>query len=329
MISLQVCDNREEWDEYVLENGGHPLQLWGWGETKATHGWRVDRLFALDMDQHIIGGVQVLVRPLPWPLRALAYVPRGPAGDYDKAPELLEALGSYVRSRYRAVAVTIEPDWLELPPLLGDNWKPAENTILIPRTLILDLTKSEDELLAPMAKKTRQYIRKSSGEGGVVIRQIKTREDLANCLAIYHETAQRAGFALHGDEYYYDIFDKLGEASPVFAAFDGAEPVAFLWLAISAETAFELYGGVTDRGQELRANYALKWHVITKMKEWGIERYDMNGLLHDGISKFKQSFADHDDILVGTYDRALSPLYPIWTKALPYGKKIVRAIKRR
>lgn len=328
MISLQFCESREEWDEYVLEQSGHPLQLWGWGAVKAAHGWRVERLFAVDMDQHVIGAVQVLIKPLPWPLRSLAYVPRGPVATPEHAPELLEALGSFVRSQYRAVALSIEPDWTELPPLLGSNWQRAENTILIPRTLILDLTKTEDELLAPMAKKTRQYIRKSAKEENVVIKQVKSETALQKCLEIYHLTAQRAGFALHDDQYYLDIFHELGESSPVFAAYDGEQPIAFVWLAISAQTAFELYGGMNDRGQELRANYALKWHAIRKMQEWGVERYDMNGLLNDGVSMFKQGFADHEDMLVGTYDRPLSPLYSVWTKALPYGKKLIRKLKR-
>lgn len=329
MISLQPCSDRDEWDDYVLENGGHPLQLWGWGEVKAAHGWRVERLFAVDMDQQVIGGAQVLIRTLPWPLRALAYVPRGPVADAEHAPGLLEALGSYVKSQYRAVALSIEPDWTELPSLLGNNWKKSDNTILIPRTLILDLNKSEEELMAPMAKKTRQYIRKSGAEEGLAVQQVKGPEYLNACLEVYHETARRAGFALHGDKYYHDIFDMLGEASPVFAAFYDGEPVAFVWLVISGDTAFELYGGMTEKGQELRANYALKWHTILKMKEWGIERYDMNGLLNDGVGNFKQGFADHEDMLVGTYDRALSPLYPLWSVLLPFGKKLVRTFKRK
>ncbi len=327
MISLQRCESREEWDDFVLENDGHPLQLWGWGEVKTAHGWRAERVLAYDLDKQPIGGAQLLIRRLPWPLKALVYVPRGPVVDPELVPEFLDALASHAKSQYGAVVVSIEPDWAELPPV-PQGWQPAENTILIPHTLILDLTKTEDELLAPMSKKTRQYIRKSSGEG-LTIRQVKTREDLAAVMDIYHETAQRAGFPLHDDQYYYDVFDQLGEASPVFAAYHDNQPVAFVWLAISATTAFELYGGMNDQGQELRANYALKWHSITKMREWGIERYDMNGLLTDGVSNFKRGFADHEDQLVGTYDKPLSALYSVWTKALPLAKKIVRTIKRK
>lgn len=327
MISLVSCDNREEWDDYVLENSGHPLQLWGWGETKAAHGWSAHRLFAYDMDQNIIGGAQVLVRTLPWPFKALAYVPRGPVVDSDNSVAFLESLANHARSQFGAVVVSIEPDWTELPAL-PKGWGRGQNTILIPQTLILDLNKSEDELLAPMSKKTRQYIRKSAGEQSVEIRQVKDREELEKCLSVYRETAKRAGFALHDDQYYYDVFSNLGEASPVFAAYKDGWPIAFLWLAISASTAFELYGGMNDDGQELRANYALKWHAITKMKEWGVERYDMNGLVSDGVSNFKRGFADHEDLLVGTCDKPLSPLYGVWSTLLPLAKKLIRSIKR-
>lgn len=328
MISLQVCENREEWDNYVIENDGHPLQLWGWGETKAAHGWYVERLFGLDLDKKPVGAAQVLVKRLPWPFKALAYIPRGPVVGVDHTVDFLEALTNYAKTRFGAVALSIEPDWMELPEL-PKGWQKSDNTILIPQTLVLDLTKSEEGLLAPMAKKTRQYIRKSDSEEHLAIQQIKGKEYFEACLDIYHETARRAGFAIHDDTYYRDVFNNLGEASPVFAAFHEGRPVAFLWLAISASTAFELYGGVTDRGQELRANYALKWYAVRKAKEWGIEKYDMNGLLNDGVSNFKRGFANHEDQLVGTYERPLSPLYLVWTKALPVSKKIIQKIRRR
>jgi peptidoglycan pentaglycine glycine transferase (the first glycine) len=328
MISMQPTDDREAWDEYVLENDGHPLQLWGWGQTKAEHGWRADRLFAYDMDRNIVGGAQVLIRRLPWPFKALVYVPRGPVVAPDHTTDFLIALTNYAKSQYRGVVVSIEPDWTELPQLPG-GWRMSINTILISETLILDLSQSEDDLLAAMAKKTRQYIRKSGGEEAMTIRQVKSKEGIAKCLQIYDETAKRAGFALHGDQYYYDVFANLGDESPVFAAYVNDEPIAFLWLAISAKTAFELYGGMNDTGQELRANYALKWHAIRTTREWGIGRYDMNGLVSDGVSTFKRGFANHEDKLVGTYDRPLSPLYTIWTKVLPLGKRLVRTIKRK
>ncbi len=326
MYSVTSCTDQSVWDTYVIDHGGHPLQLWGWGEVKAAHNWRVERVFVGDGTP--IGAAQLLIRPVPAPLKSLVYIPRGPvckeAGEH--TGEILEALADYAKRQYGAILLTIEPHWRQWPQLTG--WHRSSNTILIPRTLILDLTHTEDELQAAMAKKTRQYIRKSAKEG-IELSRVTTHEQLADCLAIYRETAERAGFPLHDDQYYYDIFDKLGDHSPVFIASEAGKPVVFLWLAISGDIAFELYGGMNDRGQQLRANYALKWHVISTMKKWGIREYDMNGLLNDGVSTFKQGFADHEDLLVGTYDKPLSPLYWVWAVGLPYAKKLLRAIKRR
>lgn len=323
MITVQRCETQIEWDEYILEYNGHPLQLWAWGEVKAAHNWRVERVF-IHQEETIVGAAQLLIRPLPKPFNALVYVPRGPVVDEAHRVAVLTAIADHVKTSHGAVTVTIEPDWEGEFQVAG--WRQSKNTILIPRTLILDLRKTEDELQSAMVKKTRQYIRKSAKEP-IEIRQVKNREELDACLAIYKQTSARAGFAVHGDQYYYDVFDQYGEHSPVYAAFKDGRPIAFLWLAVSRTVAFELYGGMNDEGQQLRANYALKWQVIQAMRERGIVRYDFNGLLNDGVSTFKQGFADHENMLVGTYDKPLSPLYSAWTYGLPLAKKIIRKIK--
>lgn len=325
MTTVTLCGAREEWDEMVLEFGGHPLQLWGWGELKAAHNWQVER-YVVNEDKATIGLAQVLIRQLPRPFGALLYIPRGPVMQAGREEEVLNALVGYLKQHHHAVGLQIEPDLDMLTTPKG--WRLSKNTILISRTLILDLKSSEDELLAAMSKKTRQYIRKSTKEP-LAIKRVTARDEIEKCLVIYKQTADRAGFRLHDDQYYYDVHDKLGESSVIFASYEGDAPVAFLWLTVSGRTAFELYGGVNDEGQRLRANYALKWHAITKTKEWGIERYDMNGLLNDGVSTFKQGFAAHETMLAGTYDHPLSPLYFVWTKLLPLAKKVFRAIKHK
>lgn len=325
MTTIRTCENQTEWDELIVSYGGHPLQLWGWGETKAAYHWEAERLMIYE-GETLIGLAQLLIRRLPAPFRSLVYVPRGPVAEEKEREAVLEALAEHAKQTYAALMITIEPDWKEMPELEG--WRESANTILIPRTLVLDLSHSEETLLAAMSKKTRQYIRKSGNEP-ITIRQVKNREELAACLELYHHTAERAGFGIHDDRYYYDIYDNLGENSPVFAAFLDTQPVAFLWLAISREVAFELYGGMNDDGQRLRANYALKWHAIRTIKRWGIAKYDFNGLLNDGVSAFKQGFAAHETMLVGTYDKPLSPLYILWNTFLPLAKKAIRKLRKR
>lgn len=324
MTELQKVTDKEAWDEYVLEHGGHPLQLWGWGQVKASHGWKVERVF-LHNDDVVSGAAQVLVRSLPLPFRSIAYIPRGPIVDDDLQEDFLEKLARLVRREYHPVALSIEPSSREFN--IFNGWRKSSSKILSPETILLDIRKTESDLLAGMAKKTRQYIRKSAAEG-ITIRQVRSRDELQECLNLYHQTARRAKFNLHSDEYYFDVFNLMKDHSPVFAAYLDGSPIAFLWLAISADTAYELYGGMNEDGQRLRANYALKWHVIRKVKEWGLKEYDFGGLVAGGVSVFKQGWSKEITNFAGTFDRPLSPLYGLWRTTFPKAKSAVQKLRK-
>ena len=319
MIEAARCEDEKSWNELVAEYKGHPLQLWGWGDVKGAHNWSVDRV------QVGKGGAQLLIKRLPRPFGPLVYVPRGPFGSLLETEADREELIGYVKRTYKPTLMSVEPD--TQGTITWKGWRKSSNHILIARTAVLDLAKSEEELLAAMSKKTRQYIRKSAGEGIEVV-QADTIEDIDECLMIYKQTAERAGFALHGDTYYHDIFLKLGEHSPVFMARHQDKTIAFLWPIVTDDTAFELYGGMNDDGQRLRANYHLKWSVVQEMKRRGLKRYDVNGLLNDGVSAFKKGFIPDETMLSGTYDLPMSSLYWAWSTLLPSAKRIVRKIRR-
>lgn len=311
-------DNPNDWNELVKQSGGHPLQLWGWGEVKTKHGWSAHRI------QIGQGGAQLLVKQLPKPFSSLVYIPRGPFGSILSDEAARRELVSYVKASFKPTVLTVEPDTTKAINWKG--WKQSNNRILLARTAVMDLTYSDEELMAIMSKKTRQYIRKSAGEGIIVV-CAKSIADIDDCLVIYKQTAQRAGFDLHDDSYYYDIFTSLGDDSPVFMAKHEGKTVAFLWPIVTPQIAFELYGGMSDEGQVLRANYHLKWSVIQAMKQRGVKRYDVNGLLNDGVTAFKKGFIPDETTMSGTYDMPLSPLYVAWSKLLPAAKKLARRFR--
>lgn len=315
MTDVLRHDDGTAWDQLVRANNGHPLQLWGWGEVKHLHGWKAVRL------QIGKGGAQVLLKRMPGPMGPLAYIPRGPFGDALSDEGAREALVAHLKTTYRPVACLVEPD--TEGELKWKGWRRTVNNVLIPRTAVLDLSQPEEAMLAAMTKKTRQYIRKSEKEQ-IVIETAQSKQDIDECLKIYRETAKRAGFDLHDDSYYHDIFEKLDEDSPVFMARHGKETVAFLWPIVTPEVAFELYGGMNDKGQALRANYILKWRVIQSMRQRGVKRYDVNGLLNDGVTTFKKGFIPEETMLSGSYARPLSPWYGAWEFMLPLAKRLLR-----
>jgi len=324
MKTLRVCNDKQEWDDYILDNGGHPLQLWGWGELKAANGWSADRLFLTDDSGQISGAVQVLYRKLVFPFRSLAYIPRGPIVDSAERESLLGLLTDYVKKNRHSVSLMIEPDWQDFVPPAG--WIKSKNHILVAQTVVLDLKKSAEGLKSAMETSTRRYIRKSS-ESSLVIKKVSSREGLEDCLTVYRETAKRAKFNLHSDKYYYDVSDKLEDSSVLFVAYSESKPVAFLWLAVSADIAYELYGGMNDDGRKLSASYGLKWHAINKCKEWGIRRYDFGGLVDGGVTGFKKSWTNEITELSGAFEYPLSIKYGLWSFAMPMGKVMARKSK--
>ncbi|HZD10043.1 MAG TPA: peptidoglycan bridge formation glycyltransferase FemA/FemB family protein, partial [Candidatus Binatia bacterium] len=77
-VALSTTTNDPEWDAFLSQTRGSDLlQSSLWSQLKETVGWRVLRL-VLRQEACIVGGAQILVRPLPFPLRAVGYVPRGP-----------------------------------------------------------------------------------------------------------------------------------------------------------------------------------------------------------------------------------------------------------
>ncbi|AKU16636.1 lipid II:glycine glycyltransferase FemX [Luteipulveratus mongoliensis] len=340
-LSVTSCHDKTEWDALVDAAGGHPLQLWGWGELKSRYEWSADRVVVRDGDT-VIGSAQVLLRRLPAPFRSLAYVPRGPQAKPQHRGAVLRAVSDYIKGEHKPIAITIEPDWAEpfsplpkgevdeaiaagraagpsgwLADVQAAGFERSDNTGLIPRTLIVDVTRDEDTILKELSSTTRQNVRKSFRAENVRFGEVTDEADLLKILEINRETARRAEFAVHDDDYHRGIRDLMGPQSQLLAAWEGDEPVAFVWLVVSGTTAFELYGGVSPRGMKLRLNYGLKFHAMKYVKAQGVERYDFNGLLNDGISDFKRQFAKHEDLLIGTWDKPLSPMYPAFAKALP------------
>jgi lipid II:glycine glycyltransferase (peptidoglycan interpeptide bridge formation enzyme) len=320
------------WDQIVRDCLGHPLQQWGWGLLKSENGnWQAAHVSVL-RDGQVIGGAQILRRILPSPLPAMLYIPRGPFATPGNHEQVISEIVAWAGSR-RALLLKVEPEWpadehtAEFLTSIG--LRPSNQTVLLSRTLRLDLRQSDDELLAAMSKKTRQYIRKSE-RSGVQIRQLPLTsqgaadDDLDVIAKIYEETAERAGFPLHSGKYYADLARFCGPSNQIYIAEEDGQPLSFLWNLTTASCCFELYGGMNDRGQQLRSNFTLKWHAIQQARAAGALVYDLNGLVSDGVTNFKLGFGNESD-LVGTWDLPLSKWYGVWQKGLPLGRRAMKA----
>ncbi len=296
-------------------------QLWEWGELRRPFGWDPLRI-AVGEDParppHAVA--QVLLRRVPALGWRLAYVPRGPVGHLDERDPrdaLFAALRSLARSE-GAATVKVDP---EAAPdsafgaaLLAAPWRGAVR-VQPPKTRLIDLASSEDELLGGLKKKHRQYVHKAERAAIKVERldgsldAASTQQALADFYRIYTHTAERAGFVARARHYYervWALFAPTGHARLAFATRDG-ERLATLFHFTCGDRAAEAFGGMTDEGAESRANYLVKWASILGFKAEGFAVYDLWGLATGGIARFKEGFGGRQVDYVGARDLPVRP----------------------
>jgi lipid II:glycine glycyltransferase (peptidoglycan interpeptide bridge formation enzyme) len=292
---------------------------------KRANGWSAHRLYLADTSQWV-ACAEVLTWLVPGTRQRVAYVPRGPVVDPgSKAAKLiLEELGKWAKNA-GVMYLRIEPDWLAYR--FGTGWVKSKHHLEMGETYRLDLNKSEDEMMAAMGRKHRQYIRGSERDGVLV----KTLSEgmLTRVYEIYQITAKRAGFGLHDIEYYERVRAELKDNAKLLVAEYEGKQVAFLWLGMAGRTAYEFYGGMDEVAAKVHANYLLKWRAITDMKQAGYEIYDFNGRVTEGVSHFKEGFGPDSVDTVGTYDFPVNKVsYQIWEKLWPVAKPIGRQVLR-
>jgi lipid II:glycine glycyltransferase (peptidoglycan interpeptide bridge formation enzyme) len=123
---------------------------------------------------------------------------------------------------------------------------------------------------------------------------------------IHTRAVTRAGIVPRAESTYrqmWDVLAPLGMARLLFAERKSSgEAVAALFLVSCSKRVVDLYGGTTYDGEATRANYVLKWEAIERSRAAGFTEYDLWGLPHDGIARFKKGFGGREVRYVGAWD---------------------------
>ena len=292
----------------------HVLQSAGWGDLKAVTGWNVRR-FVLD------GGVaQVLLKPLPLGL-SVAYAPRGPLVAPEHLGEAIAALREAL-ARERCASLLCDPEAPDDPGIrasLARTGVSASPVFVQPRrTLLMDLSKGDEELFAAMRKKTRQYIHKAE-RAGVVTEESR---DIDRFMRVLSAVGQRDRFAIRSREYFETLLSVFGDRALLMFARLGDQDAGAMLLVRIADRAWELYGGWSGAHAEARPFYLLKWRAMLRMRQLGVRRYDMYGLADSaddplaGVENFKLGYGGEVVEWIGALETPVRRvLYPLWQLA--------------
>ena len=319
----------EEWAGFLEDHpNAHILQTDQWGKLKDHFGW-TPRFIQKDNL-----GAMVLLRKLPLGL-SVAYIPRGPVGDGVWAG-FWPAVDALCQQEH-AVFLRVEPEiWEPIPEGFPKKNLPgfisSSQTIQPPRTMLIDLTPSEEDILMEMKSKTRYNIR-LAGRKEVMVRP-------STDVKLFHQmsltTSERDEFGIHSLEYYQRVYDLFSphEACILLIAEYQDQPLAGLMAFARGDTAWYFYGASTNKERNRMPTYLLQWEAIRWAKEKGCRIYDLWGVpdhpeptLEDhfldrsdglwGVYRFKRGFGGEVRRTIGTWDRVYQPflynLYRFWS----------------
>jgi lipid II:glycine glycyltransferase (peptidoglycan interpeptide bridge formation enzyme) len=320
-----TLEDRARYDQVAQ----HPLQSWAWGEFRRATGVEVERLGVFNDQGRLEQVVQVTFHPIPILGGQAGYIPKGPAPTANFFPAL-EDLGQ----RHHALFIKHEPNVLfpadqtdvykDLRLLLAANHCQIGQALFTPYTFVLDLTPSEEELLANCKSKTRYNIRLAEKKG-VTIGEDTTEQGMADYLRLLEETTERQNFYAHNRQYFETMWQVLGQ-DPMFhiftARFEGQ--VISAWIVfIYNGVGYYPYGASSRAHKEVMANNLLMWEVLKFAKQQGCTSFDMWGALGPdpdphhkwyGFHRFKEGYGAILMQSLGTYDQVIVPtMYSLFT----------------
>ena len=301
-----------DWNKFLFNYpDAHLLQSGEWGELKSAFGWEAVRIVAGEV------GAQILFRRLPLGF-TLAYMPKGPVFSYQSSvisDQFWAEVDKVCRAR-RAIFLKVEPDAWETMEcddksrriaksgpagVLREDFAilPSPHSIQPPRTIIVSLKGSEEEILAQMKQKCRYNVRLAEKKGVTV----RAWDDIAGFHEMLLATGERDFFGVHSLEYYrrvYGLFHEAGMCEMLVAEYEG-RPLAALMVFARGKRAWYFYGASTDESRNLMPTYLLQWEAMRWAKARGCEEYDLWGVPDGDEETLETQFIARSDGLWGVY----------------------------
>ncbi len=365
------------WNEMISQlSNPHFLQTYEWGQVKAKYGWQPiylvwsekvyksytsDQLDSLDRSDikatALVLKRTVLSRGFAARL-CILYAPKGPLMDWEDESlrtRVLNDLQSFAKKQ-GAIFLKLDPDVIlatgepnsaeeiihnggqvVTSELKRRGWKYSADQIQFRNTVIVDLSASEEEMLARMKQKTRYNVRLAEKKGVTV--RIGTKDDLPMLYKMYAETSVRDGFVIRDEDYYQTVWQIFMSSSEptcesLIAEVNG-EAVAAIFVFYFAGRAYYVYGMSKNIHREKMPTYLLQWEAMKRAKARGCKVYDLWGApeIFDesdsmwGVYRFKEGLGGQVVRTLGAWDFAPNALwYKMYSEIIP---RVLDAMRSR
>lgn len=319
---FEDCNDKAVWDEFVTSfPEANFLQSFDFYEFHKSRGNEIVRRVAKSGDKIVASYAGVVEHAKRGRHLAIA---GGPILDWkDKA--LRKAVFEDIKAsgeKNDCVFVRIRPQ-LELSNKSLEIFEKELKTKKAPIYLsvefagILDLEKTEEEILAGMRQRLRRALRKAE-KNHIVVEKSTNPEDIKTFYSIQLQTAKRHDFFAFSEDFLtkqFEAFAPNGEAVLYTAKYEG-EILAQNFMIFYGNEASYHYGVSSELGTKLSGAPLLHMEAMRDARERGIKRYNFWGIVGEddtkhrfyGVSCFKRGFGVAELKYVPAHDLILKPL---------------------
>lgn len=298
----------------------HPMQTWEWGEARKETGVRVVRI--VEQENNIpINVFQFSLHKIPHTPYKIGYLPRSVI----PSKNVLDFIFDYAK-RNKLIFIKFEPyivkNQTDQLPTTNYQLLKSPHPLFPEWTQMVDLTKTEDELMKALKPKTRYNIRLAQKKG-VVVREVSTDEGFRIFSDLYFATCKRQKYFGHTRKYHEIIWKNLkNNIAHILIAYLGNIPLAAYELFYFKDVFYYPYGGTSELHRNVMGANLLMWEAILLGKKLGAKKFDMWGSLPptaagdhswSGFTRFKDGYGTSHVQFIGSFDFIISsPLYSVY-----------------
>jgi len=249
------------------------------------------------------------------------YIPHGPELNYGLGGIRNElrhftALIRRIAWQNNSMFIKMEPlddAAVELMFRNGMKLKPSRQHIQPNRTVVVDLTRSEDDLLSALHHKTRYNINLAERRGVTMT----AGDDVDVFFKLLAKTSEHDAFRTHPKEYYECLlsFFRPGKGpvqTKLYLAWWEHKPIAGVIMLEYDHTAYYLHGALDRDHRSLMAPHLMHWRLMREYKRMGALAYDFWGIdarRWPGVTRFKLGFGGREVEYPGTFDFTVRPFW--------------------
>lgn len=336
MIQTKEITIKSEWENFLLkQEQANFLQSWYWGEFHEALGQKIQRT-GFYKNNKLAGIMLSIVEDAKRGKHLI--VPAGPIIDWQDK----DLVNAFVKESKR-IAYLSDCAFIRVRPQLLSNdiskklfrdagFSEAPMHLHAQLTNQLDITKTEEELLANLRKNTRHEVKKAEKEK-IKITSSNDPKEIKKFYDLQLKTATRQGFVPFPYKHLYEQFKVFAQDNLVllYSAYFGKKLLAQAFIIFFGNEAIYHYGASTDEGRNHPGAYLIQWEAIKEAKRRGLKKYNFWGVANDpkhrfySLSIFKRGFGGEDIEYLAAQDLVIN--YPKYLINLAIEK--FRKIRRR